>query len=279
VSPEDNHKPSLYCDYYDNKKTLVRFLAAVSPTAVAPGETTTISYTLTAAASVVATLVAPGGQVVSTLLTAEKSAGAQTLAFVPPPGLPNGQYAVVVTATAGPRIATSTVPLVLDDILTGFTSSVARGIATVAFTLTRAPLQLVFEVRQGTRVVAAPPLTSLLAGPQLLTWDETLADGTRAPDGPYTLVLGVTDDVGAFTRTASVTLDTTAPRITVLSYRKLRFRVSEPATLTLVVGSRRFTRTLKGPATTQFWLKAKPASYILTATDAAGNTSSVRYRP
>jgi hypothetical protein len=64
----------------------------------------------------------------------------------------------------------------------------------------------------------------------------------------------------------------------VLSYRNLRFRVSEPATLTLVVGARRFTRTLKKPATTEFWLKTKPASYTLTATDAAGNTSSVRYR-
>jgi hypothetical protein len=252
--------------------------AAVAPAAVAPGETTTVSYTLTAAASILATLVAPDGQVVSTLLTAEKSAGAQTLAFVPPPGLPNGQYAVVVTATAGPKTATATVPLVVDDILTSFTASVSHGTATVGFTLARAPLQLVFEVRRGTQVVAAPPLAPLLAGPQLLTWDGMLADGTRAPDGPYTLGVGVIDDVGTFTRTATVTLDTTAPRITVLSYRNLRFRVSEPATLTLVVGARRFTRTLKKPATTQFWLKAKPASYTLTASDAAGNSSTVRYR-
>jgi hypothetical protein len=155
---------------------------------------------------------------------------------------------------------------------------VSRGTATVGFTLGRAPFQLVFEVRRGTQVVAAPPLAPLLAGQQSLTWDGTLADGTRAADGPYTLALVVTDDVGTFTRIASLTLDTTAPRITVLSYRNLRFRVSEPATLTLVVGARRFTRTLKKQATTQFWLKAKPASYTLTATDAAGNTSNVRYR-
>jgi N-acetylmuramoyl-L-alanine amidase len=252
--------------------------AAVSPTAVAPGETTTVSYTLTAAASVVATLVAPGGQAVSTLLTAEKPAGVQTLTFIPPPGLPNGPYAVVVSATAGPKTATATVPLAIDDILTGFTSTLSHSTATVEFTLARAPLQVVFEVRRGTQVVAAPPLAPLLAGPQLLTWDGTLADRTRAPDGPYTLAIGVTDDIGSFTRTASVTLDTTAPRITVLSNRGLRFRVSEPATLTLVVGARRFTRTLMKPATTQFWLKAKPTAYTLTATDAAGNSSSVRYR-
>jgi hypothetical protein len=251
---------------------------AVSPTVVAPGETTTVSYTLTVAAYVVATLVAPDGQVLSTLLTAGQPAGAQTLAVIPPPGLPNGQYAVVVTATAGLNTANATVPLAVDDILTGFTSSVSRGTATVGFTLGRAPLQLVFEVLRGTQVVAAPPLTPALAGPQSLTWDETLVDGSRAPDGLYTLALVVTDDVGTFTRTASVTIDTTPPRVTVLSYRNLRFRISEPATLTLTVGSRQYTRTLKKAAATQFWLKAKPASYTLTATDAAGNTASVRYR-
>jgi hypothetical protein len=250
---------------------------AASPTVVAPGETTTVSYTLTAAANVTATLVAPGGQVLSTLLTAQNPAGAQTLAFTPPLGLPNGQYALVVSAAAGLKTATATVPVAVDDILTGFTSSVSHGAATVGFTLGRVPLQLVFQVLRGTQVVATPPLTPLLTGPQALTWDGTLADGSRAPDGQYTLALVFTDDVGTFIRTASVTLDTTPPHVTVLSYRNLRFRISEPATLTLTVGARQFTRTLKQPATTQFWLKSKPAAYTLSVTDAAGNTASVRY--
>jgi flagellar hook assembly protein FlgD len=251
---------------------------AASPSTVAPGETTTVSYTLTVAASVAATLVDPSGQVLSTLLVAQKPAGAQTLALTPPPDLPNGAYAVVVSATAGGKTVTATVPLVVDDILTGFTSSVSRGTASVGFTLSRVPLSVVFQVFSGPHVIAGPPLLPLLAGPQSLTWDGTLADGSRAPDGPYTLAVAVTDDVGTFARTASVTLDTKAPRITVISYRKLLFRVSEPATLTLVVGTRRFTRALKASSTTQFWLKSAPASYTLTATDAAGNAASVHYR-
>ena len=165
-----------------------------------------------------------------------------------------------------------------DDILTGFTSSVARGTATIGFTLARAPVELVFQVLRGTRVVAAPPLLPLPAGPQSLTWDGKLADGSRAPDGSYALALVVTDDVGKFTRTANVTFDTVPPRVTVISNRNLLFRVSEPATLTLTVGVRRFTRTLTKPGTTQFWLKSKPAAYVLTATDAAGNATVVRYR-
>jgi len=251
---------------------------AASPATVAPGETTTLSYTLTVAATVTATLVDSAGRLLSTLLVAQKPAGAQTLAFTPSPGLPNGAYVVEISAAAGGQTADASVPVAVDDILTGFTSSVSRGTATVGFTLARAPSSAVFQVLRGQQVVAAPPLVTILAGPQSLTWDGTLADGSLAQEGAYTLAVVVTDELGTFTRTAGVTIDRTAPNITVLSYRKLRFRVSEPVTLTLTVGARRFTRTLKAPATTQFWLKSRPSAYVLTATDAAGNASSVRYR-
>jgi hypothetical protein len=115
-------------------------------------------------------------------------------------------------------------------------------------------------------------------GPQTLTWDGTVADGVTAPDGAYTLSLSITDQFTTFTRTTAVTLDSTAPAIKVLSYRTLRFRVSEPALLTLVVGTRRYTRTLKQPKAVSFWLKVKPRAYRVIATDAAGNSSVVRYR-
>ena len=247
---------------------------AALPTTVAPGETTTVSYTLTAAASVTVNLVSPAGAVIATLLTAQKPKGSQTLAFTPPPGLANGSYAIVVNATDGLKTATATVPIVVDNILTGF---VATG-PSMSFTLTRAPVSLGFQVLQGTQVVAAPTVPPPVVGPQTLTWDGLLADGSQAPDGTYTLALSITDDVGTFTRTASLKIDTTAPAIKVLSYRNLRFHVSEPATLTLIVGTRRYTRVLKKPATTQFWLKTKPSAYRLVATDAAGNTATVRYR-
>jgi hypothetical protein len=245
---------------------------AAVPASVAPGETTTVSYTLTAAATVTINLVSPVGTVLAMLLTAQKPKGSQTLAFTPQPGLPNGSYAIVVNATAGAKTATATAPVVVDDILTGL---VATG-PSMSFTLTRAPTAFAFQVLQGTQVVAAPAVTPVL-GPQTLTWDGFLADGSRAPDGAYTLALSITDDVTMFTRTATLTLDTTAPVITVLSYRNLRFRVSEPATLTLIVGMRRYTRVLKAAATTQFGLRTRPFAYRVVATDAAGNTATVRY--
>ena len=75
-----------------------------------------------------------------------------------------------------------------------------------------------------------------------------------------------------------MTVDSTAPAITPLSYANLTFRISEPATLTLAVGAKRYTRTLRQPGTVSFWLRPRPAAYTLTAVDAAGNSSMVRYR-
>jgi N-acetylmuramoyl-L-alanine amidase/FlgD Ig-like domain len=248
--------------------------AAALPAVVAPSDTTTVSFAVTAPANVTVNLVSPTGVVVAALLATQKPAGSQRLAVTLPPGLSNGVYAVVVTATAGSKTATATVPLTVDDLLSGF---LVTG-SSLSFTLARAPVALAFQVLLGAQVVATPTAQPPVVGQQTLTWDGRLDDGSPAPDGTYTLALTITDDVTTFTRTATLRLDTTAPKITVLSYRNLRFRVSEPATLTLVVGTRRYTRVLKSAATTEFWLKTKPTAYRLTATDVAGNTAVVRYR-
>ncbi len=248
--------------------------ATASPAELAPGETTTLTYTLTSAATITASLVAPNGQLLAILLTAPKPAGTQTLTFTPPPGLLNGQYAIAIAAIAGTKTATASVPFTVDDILTGFSSTGP----TLSYTLTRPPISVALQVLRGTTVVAVPPPPPVVAGPQTLTWDGTLADGSGALDGTYTLALTIADESATFTRTASVTFDRTAPRITVVSYRNLRFSISEPATLTLVVGTQRYTRILKKAKTTQFWLRTKPAAYRLIATDAAGNSTLVRYR-
>jgi hypothetical protein len=88
----------------------------------------------------------------------------------------------------------------------------------------------------------------------------------------------VTTPYSTFTRAADVTLDSTPPTVTAISYKNMRFSVSEPVTLTLIVGTTRFSRTLKQATRTQFWLKAKPRTYRLIATDAAGNATVLRYR-
>ena len=164
-----------------------------------------------------------------------------------------------------------------DDLALTFSAAKA-GTVSLTFTLVRGPVSAQLQVLQGTTVVATPVVASLDAGAQTLSWNGTLSDGTIAPDGSYTLALTITDPYTTFTRTASVTLDSVAPVISVLSYKTMRFRLSEPVTLTLVVGAKRYSRTLKSAATTSFWFKRRPRAYRLIATDAAGNMSSVSYR-
>jgi hypothetical protein len=233
---------------------------AVSPQVLAPGDTTTIAYTLTAPATVTATLLGPTGQTLATLLTAQKPAGAQTLSLTPPPGLVNGDYVVTLTATAGAKAVTANASLTIDDIVTSFTAN--AGSATID--LSRAPVSATLQA--GTQ---SPPV-ALVAGPQTLTWP-TLAQG-----GTYRVSLTITDELATFTRT--VLVDLQPPAIQVVSYANLRFHVSEAVTLVLTVGGTQYRRVVPKAATTQFWLKTKPAAYTLTATDAAGNVATVRYR-
>ena len=239
---------------------------SASPAAAAPGQTVTVAYTLSAPAFVSATLANATGQTVATLLSTQKPAGAQTLAVTPPPDLPKGQYDVVLTAVSGAKAVTASAPFVVDDILPSFVAT-SLG-ATV--TLSRAPAAVTLQVLQGTTVIASPVLQPA-AGSQTTAWPPL-------PDGVYTVALTITDDVGTFTQALPLTIDTTPPHVTVLSYANLRFRVDEPVTLTLVVGTTKYTRHVNKPAATQFWLKVRPAAFTLLATDAAGNVTRIRYR-
>jgi len=240
--------------------TLQKVVAA--PAVVAPGGTLAVQYLLTAPAAVNAVL-APGGQA---LATVQKPAGTQTLQIALPATLTPGSYAVQLTATSGSRAVTASAPFVVDASLSGFT--VASSGATVTFA--QAPAAATLALLRGSSIVwqgVVPPTV----GMQVVPWPVP-------PEGAYTVALTITDDAGTFTTDAPLTIDTTPPKVTVLSYANMRFRLSEPATLTLVVGASQFTRHVPKATTTQFWLKAKPAAYTLLAVDAAGNTTRVRYR-
>ncbi len=264
--------------------------ATASPAQISPGgdpsdDTATISYTLTQAATVTATLVDANGVTLATPFVASQPAGAQSFVFAPPPGLPTGAYTLLLAATGSAgQTVTASVPVAVDPTLDGFSvspalASLASGGAFVAgFTITAGPVPARFQVLRGSTVVATPTVTSLSPGRQSLTWNGLLADGTTAPDGVYTLALTITDPTLTFTRSATVTVDSTPPAITPVSYANLTFRISEPATLTLAVGAKRYTRTVRQPGTVSFWLRPRPAAYTLTAVDAAGNSSMVRYR-
>ena len=66
-------------------------------------------------------------------------------------------------------------------------------------------------------------------------------------------------------------IDTLAPALRVLSFRRLRFRVSEPATISLIVNGRRTRRVVR---TGVFSFRPPRVRTVrIVARDAAGNVS------
>jgi hypothetical protein len=105
-----------------------------------------------------------------------------------------------------------------------------------------------------------------------LSWN-----GAGVPDGRYAGVLTATNEIGTVTHRLLFRIDTTAPKLRALSFLRLRFVVSEPATIRLVVNGKRSTRTVR--AGTFSFPAARVHSVRIVAQDAAGNVSrTLRYR-
>jgi hypothetical protein len=269
--------------------TAIAFEApTATPPVIVPGgdpgdDATSITYTLTRPATVTATLVGPAGTV-ATLFSGLQPAGAQTLLYSAPADLLPGVYQVELSAqTAAGKTANATVQIVVDPTLAGFSVSPAAislvrpAAVSITFALAAGPVEAQVGVLSGGEVVATPASSSYQAGTQSLTWDGTLADGTKAPDGHYLVRLTVTDSFATLTQAVPLTVDSTPPSLSVVSAHAMRFRLSEPATVTLGVGSRRYTRHHRaGPL--HFWLKKRPYAYRVVVVDAAGNRFAKLYR-
>ncbi|HET7573201.1 MAG TPA: N-acetylmuramoyl-L-alanine amidase [Gaiellaceae bacterium] len=261
---------------------------AATPQVVSPGgdpadDAVTVAYTLSRAASVVATLVGPAGTV-TTIFSGPQAAGPQRLPYTLPSGLLPGSYQVNLTATAATgETATSTAGFLLDPTLAAFAASTAAvsfakpAAVSLSFTLATGGVEARVDVLQGDSVVATPAESVYEAGVQTVAWDGLLADGTPAPDGAYTLRLSVTDPITTLVRTAPLVVDSTAPELTVVSTAKMWFRLSEKAKVTLVVGKRTFT-SVRRPGLVRFWLKKRPYAYRVIVVDAAGNRFAHLYR-
>ena len=82
-------------------------------------------------------------------------------------------------------------------------------------------------------LVATPFEGDLQAGPQRLSWD-----GGGLQDGRYTAVVVATDSLMTVKQSVFVQLDTNAPTLRLVSFRLLRFWLSEPGRLTVVLNGR-----------------------------------------
>jgi hypothetical protein len=109
-------------------------------------------------------------------------------------------------------------------------------------------------------------------GTQTVGWSTA---GTK--DGTYAGTLTTTGEVGTARRTALFRIDTKPPRLRALSFRALRFWVSERSTVRLVVNGVRVVRTVR--AGNFSFRHGRVRAVRAVAQDAAGNLSrTLTYR-
>jgi hypothetical protein len=173
----------------------------------------------------------------------------------------------VLTAANAKTSVSASVPVVIDRTVTRFTVAppVTSGEVTFAFQLARVA-NVRLDIQRAGKTVAPVYAATLPPGPQSVGWN---AAGTG--DGTYAGALTTSGEVGSATRTLLFRIDTRAPTLRARSYRALRFWVSEPAKVTLIVNGTRVVRSVR--AGTFSYRHGRVRSVRIIARDAAGNLS------
>jgi hypothetical protein len=257
-------------------------LAITAPTALprtitpnADGQTdfSQISYTLTAPATVTATLRGPDGQDLSVLFSQARRPGKQSFRFTAA-GVADGRYEIVLSASDGRSTVTTVLPILVDRTVRGFAASPSAvspngdGVAdelTFDFELAQ-PASVKLEIAQAGKTLTSVYSAELAPGVQTVSWNPT---GLK--DGKYAGVLTAANDVGTVAHTVLFRIDTVAPNLRALSFRSLRFRVSEPATIRLTLNGKLVSRTVRGGVFS--FHAARVRSVRIVAQDVAGNLS------
>jgi hypothetical protein len=245
----------------------------ITPDGDGQTDASVISYTLSAPATVTATLRGPAGNDLSVLFSQQKGPGKQSFRFAAT-GIADGAYEIALVADDGRSTVTATLPVLVDRTVHRFTTVPAAvspngdGVGdalSLAFELTRAA-SVRIEIAQAGKTLTSVYSADLPIGAQTIAWTPA---GLK--DGKYAAVLTATNDVGVVVHTVLFRIDTVAPTLRVLSFRRLRFRVSEPATISLIVNGRRTKRAVRAGVFS--FRPPRVRTVRIVARDAAGNLS------
>ena len=225
--------------------------AIVTPNGDGRGDQAKISYRLTTAATVTATVLDGLGDTVATLFSRPRPAGANEFVWKQVP-LPDGRYRLSLVARNGAgKQAQSTASLVIDRTLAGFTST-ATAISPNAdgrvdsldfsFRLL-APAWVQVRIVRGATLAATLLDAQLGVGPQRLHWD-----GGGLPDERYSAVVSATDSLLTVSQSLVVRIDRRPPVLRLVSLAPLKLWLSEAAQVTVVLDGRvhRLTRGRAG---------------------------------
>ncbi len=244
-----------------------------TPNGDSQADSTVISYTLSLPATVTATLRDEAGQTLATLFSEQRKAGRQTFRFSAS-GVADGRYTIVLVArdVAGKEVRAE-IPIVVDRTLAAFAATPAAfspngdgRLDRIAFTFL-----LTAAAHVKIRIVGGPAVFEgdLGPGPQSVPWTGKVRDGKQAA------VIEVAGPFGPRSQTGRFVVDTTKPRLRLISAQRLRFWVSEPSTVVLSLDGRRIEQAADG----YFTVSAPAAKHIgVVAFDTAGNRSKpLRY--
>jgi hypothetical protein len=250
----------------------------VTPNGDGVGDTARITYFLGAAASITVTLADAAGNQLASLFSGAMSQGSHSFAWNQI-GIPDGQYSITISAQASGKQATSKTMFYVDRTLAQAKLSAlvispnGDGLfddTTLSFQL-NAPATVNVELWRAGKLLGALFDQPLPAGPAQVPWDGRLGS-KRVADGSYDLVLKATDTLTTVTQQLPVVVDTTPPRLLLVSRPRLQFWTNEAATITARFGARRVTKLVR-PGYFSFPLLRRARHFTLTATDAVGNKS------
>jgi hypothetical protein len=258
----------------------------VSPNADGQADTATLTYELTAPATVAITLYdLVGSPVLQVERSTRRAAGQHAVPLVAD-ALPDGAYTVSLVAQGDDGAqAEATIPLTVTRTL-GFGVAAPTVFSpngdgradrmAIRFRLA-VPAEVKVRVLRDGKWVATPFSGSLPAGPRGVVWDGSKRLG-RLLDGSYTAVVEATEPLGTSSLSLPFASDTRAPVVRFLAGQRVRVNVSEPATLVLRIGGR--PSSLRVAAAGNVVLPALPGQRVrVVAWDAAGNASAPMHMP
>jgi flagellar hook assembly protein FlgD len=248
----------------------------LSPNGDGRGDQAKVTYRLSTAATVTAQVEDSTGAPLATVFQGPRTAGKQQLTWSPA-ALPDGWYRLALTATAGAKHVASSTRFWVDRTLAGTTAAPAFSpngdgtldTDTISFTLVN-PAHVEVRVLRGAATVASLLTSDLGAGPQQLSWD-----GSKLPDGRYTVAVSTTDSLLTVTQTVAVTIDRRSPVLRLVSLRTLVFSASEPGRLVLAVNGRWRVVQVRRAGLVHVTSRAPVRRLSAYLVDLAGNKSRV----
>ncbi len=254
---------------------------AISPNGDGQADEATLSYTLSAAATVsISVLDSIGSDFGFLQQPVRQAAGTHTATFKGET-LGDGSYQLLVKARGDDGTEINTVTNVLVTRTLGQLSVTPAAFSpngdgrkdrlTVAFTLSSPAAVRVRVLRDG-KYVATLTNAELQPGPQRLDWNGAKRVG-RLLDGSYEAVVEATDTLGLSALRLPFASDTRAPVVKVLKGRPLRVWVSEPSLLTLRVDGTSLRQDATKAGEVRVAWRGPAGRVRAVAWDAAGNVS------